>query len=183
MDYVSADKIVPADTAEYTLVLHRLAALDLSGAGSSFPRGSTVRPNSPGFFIPETNLYRDVNKGDRRAGKELEYLHSAGCWLEHGLAALELAIESTSGTEQGKCIHLAQEYFQATKEIICTRTYHQHLVLTKGVKTANKLADIVESKAVARQDRIPSSSYQTVLGELSGKYIVEGAKQLAKDSL
>lgn len=183
MDYVSTDKILPAGTPEYTAVLQRMSALELSGGGSVWPRGSSVRPNQPGYFIPETNLYRDCVKQDRRAGKELEYLHSAGTWLEHGLSALELAFESTSGDEQGRRLHLAKEYFEASKEILSTRTYHQQLVISKGVKTANKLADLVETKALARQDRVPSSSYQDVLGELAGKYVIEGAKQLAKDSL
>ena len=183
MDYVSKDKILPADTAEYTAVLERMAALEMSGGGSVWPRGSTVRPDQPGYFVPETNLYRDCVKQDRRAGKELEYLHSAGTWTEHGLAALELALDSTSGAEQGRRLHLAREYFKAAKEILSTRTYHQHLVLSKGVKTANKLAELVETKAAARQDRIPSASYQSILNELSGKIVIEGAKQLAKDSL
>lgn len=182
-DYVPHDKIIPALTADYTLLIHRLQALDLAGTGSTWARASTVRPNSPGYFVPESVLYRDVNKADRRGGKELEYLHSAGCWLEHGLSALELAFESTSGDEQGRRLHLAREYFEASKEIICTRTFHHQLVISKGVKTANKLADLVETKAVSQQGRIPSNSYQAVLGELSGKYIVEGAKQLAKDTL
>lgn len=182
MDYVSNDKILPADTIDYSAVIQRLAAKELSGGGSVWPRASNVRPNQPGYFVPETNLYRDCAKADRRSGKELEYLHSAGTWLEHGLAALELAFECTSGAEQGRRLHLAQEYFESAKEILCTRTYHQHLVLTKGVKTANKLADLVETKEVAKQDRVPSSAYQGVLSELAGKYVLEGAKQLAKDS-
>lgn len=183
MDYVGNDKILPGGTAEYSAVVQRLAALDLSGAGSVWPRGATVRPNQPGYFLPETNLYRDCTKQDRRAGKELEYLHSAGAWLEHGLAALELAFELTSGDEQGRRLHVARTYFEASKEILSTRTYHQHLVITKGVKTANKLAELVETQSLAKQDRVPSSSYQGVLSELAGKYVIEGAKQLAKDSL
>ena len=142
-----------------------------------------MRPTNAGYFIPETHLYREIYKSDRRSAKEIEYIHSAGTWNEHASAALELAFECTDGEQQGKLLHVAREYLSASTAVLSTRTYHHQLVLQKGVKTANKLADIVESKALARSSVVPSPDYQAVLGELSGKYVVEASKQLAKDAL
>lgn len=168
MDLVSSDTFVPAGAAKHTLaLLHRLAVLELLGARSVWQRAAAVRQDLLGYFVPETNLFTDVNKRERRAGKELEYLYSAGCWLEHGLAELELALKATSGVEQGRGLHLAREYLRQSKEISHTRTQCWQLVISKGVKAANKLASIVEVKALSKQDRIPSTSYRVFLAQNS----------------
>lgn len=90
MDSVHKDNSLPGGVPDYTAVVQHLAALDMARGGSVWPRSSTVRPDHIGYYIPETNLYRGILKQDRRSGKELEYIHSSGTWLERGLAALEL---------------------------------------------------------------------------------------------
>lgn len=104
-----------------------------------------------GYFQPDSNLYRDIYKKDRRGAKELEYVHAAGTWIEQGITSLEVAKESSDASEQARLIQLGLDSVCAAKELLAQRTQYFELVNTKGVKTANQIAELFESKALAKR--------------------------------
>lgn len=69
----------------------------------------------------------------------------------------------------------------ATEKILQNRNYYYNLVvIQRGVKEANQLADIVEEKSLSALTVCESGDYGEVLGELSAKVVIETAKTVAK---
>lgn len=85
--------------------------------------------------------------------------------------------------QQTKILQLGIENCSASKEILPTRTFHHELVLIKGPKVAEKLAGLVENKALSANSTLPSGKYAVVLGEMSGKVLVESARKIANYSI
>ena len=179
----NADLIKEAEAEDYSKVLNHLAAINLVGRGQLWPRGDFIQPHRPGYFKPESRLYIETLRKDRRNAKELEYVHSAGTWLEQGLCALELIKSTGSAAEQGRLFYIAEESLQACKEILAMRTSHVHAILQKGPAIARHLAEIVEAKHEAEHSQVASESYSEVYSELSAKYVVESAKTIAKSEV
>lgn len=178
-----SSSIKAAEAEDYGNVVNHMLASSLAGRAQLWPRGELVQPHHQSYFKPDTNLYRDTLKKDRRNGKELEYIHSTGTWIEQGLCALELFEKSDNTEEQGRLLFLLRESLLAGKEILAMRTSHFHAILTKGPAMARQIADLVEAQVEAKQEQVQSEMYSNVYKELSAKYIVEAAKQLAKQDI
>lgn len=172
-----------AEAGDYSKVINHLLASSLAGRAQLWPRGELVQPHKPSYFKPDSNLYRDTLKKDRRNGKELEYIHSAGTWVEQGLCALELFRGATEQAEQGRLLSILEESLLASKEVLAMRTSHFHAILTKGPAVARQLADLVEAKVESQHAQVPSDVYATVYKELSAKYVIAAAKDLAKQEI
>lgn len=107
--------ILPAQSSDYAdIVSHQLAA-GMVGCKQLWPRSSFVLPSESGFFKPETHLYQETLRKDLQNGKELEYVHSAGCWIEQGLAAMSLFRDESSAEKQSKFLWLIEEDLEASK--------------------------------------------------------------------
>jgi len=175
-------RFTPAEPSDYADVVGHQLAAGMVGRRQLWPRSSMVLPSEIGFFKPESTLYLETFKKDRRNAKELEYVHSAGCWVEQSLAALSLLKDERNPDKQGKLLWLLEEGLQGTKEVLAMRTAHFQTVLSKGQTQANQLADLVETRVEAKRHQIPSEAYADVYAELSAKYVIEAAKSLAKDA-
>lgn len=171
-----------AGVSEYAKSLQQQTSENISRSRNPWTRASSISPDNHSYFIPDTHLYRETFKRDRRSAKELENFHRTGTWSQQGLACFELAKTCTDEIEQGRLLQLSIDNCIAAEEILATRTYHYELVLSRGVKPANQLAELVDNKALADQKAVPSKAYEGVLSEFSGRVVVETAKQVAKDS-
>lgn len=175
--------IKTAEAADYGKVINQLLASSLAGRAQLWPRGELIQPHKPSYFKPDTNLYRDTLKKDRRNGKELEYIHSSGTWIEQALCALELFKGANDPEQQGRLLSLMEESLLASKEILAMRTSHFHAIISKGPAMARQLADLVEARVEAKHSQIPSDGYAVVYQDLSARYIIEAAKGLAKQEI
>jgi len=175
-------EIAAAEHSDYAnLVNHQLAA-GMVGRRQLWPRSSLVLPSETGFFKPETNLYLETFRKDRRNAKELEYVHSAGCWIEQSLAAFSLLRDEGDPRKQSRLLWLIEDGLSAAREVLAMRTAHFQTVLSRGQSQANQLAELVEARVEAKRQQIPSEAYADVYAELSAKYVIETAKSLAKDA-
>lgn len=152
------------------------------GRSVLWPRSSLVLPNEVGFFKPESNLYLETYRKDRRNAKELEYIHSAGCLVEQSLAALSLLREGPDSDKQSRLLGLLEEGLNGAKEVLAMRTTHLQTVLSKGQSQANQIAELVETRVEAKRHQVPSEACADVYDELSAKYVFETAKSLARDA-
>ena len=177
---LSSSNFKAAEAEDYSKVINQLLASSLAGRAQLWPRAALVQAHMPSYYKPDTTLYRDTLKKDRRNGKELEYVHSAGTWIEQALCALDLFKGSEEAAEQGRLLYIIQESLLASKEILAMRTSHFHAVLVKGPSMARQLAEIVEAKVESKHSQVESEHYATVYTELSAKYVVEAAKEMAK---
>jgi len=178
----AALSIVPAEPSDYAdLVSHQLAS-GMVGRKQLWPRSSLVLPSEVGYFKPETTLYLETFRKDRRNAKEFEYVHSAGCWIEQSLAAFSLLRDQADPGRRARLLWLIEEGLRGAKEVLSMRTAHFQTVLTKGQSQANQLADLVETRVEAKRHQIPSEAYGDVYAELSAKYVIEAAKSLARDA-
>ena len=173
--------IVNAEPEDYSKVINHLVASSLVGHGILWPRSEFVQPHRPGYFKPDTNLYRDTVRKDRRNGKELEYIHSTGTWIEQSICALDLFKQEKDPEKQGRLLSILEDCLRASKEILAMRTSHFHAVIHKGPAIARHLADIVKAKAEAAYSSTGSSAYTEVYSELSERYVIESAKSIARN--
>lgn len=175
-----ASDIQEALPVDYGRVINHLSASSLAGRSTLWPRAELVRADSPSYFKPDSHLYRETLRRDRRNGKEYEYVHSCGCWIEQALCALELFKASSSTEEQGRLLHILEKSLLSSKEILAMRSSYFYTIVQKGPAMARQLADLVESKVEAKNSQVQSENYATVFQELSAKYVVEAAKSIAK---
>lgn len=174
--------ILPAESSDYaTLAVHQCAA-GMVGRKELWPRSSLVLPSELCFLKPETTLYFETFRRDRRNAKELEYVHAAGCWVEQALGAFSLLRDESDSDKQAKLLWLVEEGLQVAKEVLSMRTAHFQTVLSKAQNQANQIAELVETRVEAKRHQIPSEAYAEVYSELSAKYIVEPAKTLAREA-
>lgn len=178
-----ASSIQPAEANDYSKVINHLLASRLAGQSQLWPRAELVQPHKPSYFKPDTNLYRDTLKKDRRNGKELEYIHSTGTWIEQGLCALDLFKNEPDPEKQGRLLSILEDSLLASKEILAMRTSHFHAIITKGPCMARQLADLVEAKVEAQHCQVQSDAYASVYQELSAKYVIEAAKGIARQEI
>lgn len=71
--------ISPPSASDYADLVNHQIASGMVGRRDLWPRSSLVLPSKSGYFKPETTLYLETFRKDRRNAKELEYVHSAGC--------------------------------------------------------------------------------------------------------
>lgn len=113
---VRSSLFVPAVVEDHTTIIKQQQEGLLSWFGNIWPRPRSVGTTHLGYFQPDSNLYRDIYKRDRRSAKELEYAHTSGTWIEQGITCLEVAKESSDPSEQACLIQLGLESVRAAKE-------------------------------------------------------------------
>ena len=140
------------------LVNHQLAS-GMVGRKELWPRSSLFLPNEVGYFKPETTLYLETFRKDRRNAKELEYVHSAGCWVEQCQSVLTLLREETDTGKQSRLLGLIEEALGGAREVLAMRTAHFQTILSKRQSQANQIADLVETRVEAKRHQVPSEAY------------------------
>lgn len=113
---LNSDAIRAEEQSDFCKVINHLVASCLAGRGQLWLRADLVQPHKPGYFKPDSVLYRKTLKKDRKNGKELEYIHSSGTWIEQAICCIELFKSSNSAEEQGRLLFILESSLRASKE-------------------------------------------------------------------
>ena len=166
---------------DFAAVVNELNSIKLVGEGSVFERGNYVPITHMDFFKAALDAFAtDLKSKDRRSAKEWDYVNGAGKWLESGLAALRLAREGTgTEAEMAHQLALAEQFLQASLEVLSMRAQYFHDVCEKGMEEARQMAFLVEQGS----DAVHSNTYKAAREALKTKLETAAAKQLAKSRL
>ena len=152
---------------DFAAVVNELNSIKLVGEGSVFERGNHVPITHMALFKAPLDAFAvDLKSKDRRSAKEWDYVNGAGTWLESGLAALRLAREGTGNeAEMARHLALAEQFLQASLEVLSMRAQYFHDVCENGVEEARQMAFLVEQGS----DAVHSNTYKTAREALTSK--------------
>lgn len=106
---------VELELEDYSAVLNYLNFLRVAGKAPLWPRAEFVQPNQTGYFKPDTAIYSETSRKDRRNGKEFKYIHATGSWTEQALVFLNLAEQERDAARQGRPLAVARLSLEGAK--------------------------------------------------------------------
>lgn len=116
---------------------------------------SIVLPSEVVFFNPDTTIQLETFRNYCRTAKELEYFHSAGCWIYQSAGSLSLLRRETNFDKKSRLLGLIEECLSGGTEVLSMRTAHFQTVLSKGESQANQITDLVETRVEVKSHKVP----------------------------